>query len=107
MGGWGGDGAACDVGEGGHAELGAAVAAGGDLVHLGELVPGAGQADLQSFGLAEPAGRFGLGDAGGQVAADLGEAGPLGGVRAQQRAAQAGLTERILSWIASPPRRWA
>ena len=29
MGGWGGDGAACDVGEGGHAELGTVVAAGG------------------------------------------------------------------------------
>ena len=37
----GGDGAACDVGEGGHAELGAAVAAGGDLVHLGKLGAGA------------------------------------------------------------------
>ena len=93
MGGWGGDGTAGDVGEGGQAELGAAVAAGGDLVHLGEFVPGAGQADLQSFGLAEPAGRFGLGDAGGQVAADLSEAGPLGGVGAQQRASQAGFSE--------------
>ena len=67
------------------------VAAGGDLVHLGELVPGAGEADLQSLGLAEPAGRFGLSDAGGQVAADLSEAGTLGGVGAQQRAAQAGV----------------
>ncbi len=93
MGGGGGDGAAGDVGEGGQAELGAAVAAGGDLIHLGELVPGAGQADLQSFGLAEPAGRFGLGDTGGQVAADLSKARPLGGVGAQQRAAQAPLTE--------------
>jgi hypothetical protein len=86
MGGWGGDGVAGDVGEGGHAELGAVVAAGGDLVHLGELVPGAGQADFQSFGLAEPVMVFGFGDAVGQVAADLGEAGPLGGVGAQQRA---------------------
>ena len=49
------------------------------------------QADFQSFGFAEPAGRFGFGDTGGQVAADLSEAGPLGGVRAQQRAAQAGV----------------
>ncbi len=89
MGGWSGDDAAGDVGEGGHAELGAVVAAGGDLVHLGEFVPGAGQADLQSLGLAEPAGRFGLSDTAGQVAADLSEAGPLGGVGAQQRAAQA------------------
>ncbi len=63
--------------------MGAAVAAGGDLVHLGELVPGAGQADLQSLGLAEPAGCFGFGDPGGQVAADLSEPGPLGGVGAQ------------------------
>ena len=93
MGDWGGDGAAGDVGEGGQAELGAAVAAGGDLIHLGELVPGAGQADLQSFGLAEPAGRFGLSDTGGQVVADLSQAGPLGGVGAQQRTAQAPLTE--------------
>src|SRR2546430_15017547 len=90
MGGWGGDGAACDVGEGGHAELGAAVAAGGDLVHLGKLVPGAGQADFQSFGFAEPAGRFGLSDTGGQVAADLSEAGALGGGRGQQGGAPGG-----------------
>ncbi len=89
MGGGVGDGTAGDVGEGGQAELGAAVAAGGDLIHLGELVPGAGQADLQPFGLAEPAGRFSLGDTGGQIAADLQEAVALGGIGAQQRAAQA------------------
>ena len=59
-------------------------------------MPGTGQADLQSLGLAEPAGRFGLRDTGGQAGADLSEAGPLGGVGAQQRAAQAGLTEMIL-----------
>ena len=75
-----GDGAGCDVGEGGYPEVGSAVAAGGDLVHLGEFLAGAGQADLQSFGFAEPVMLLGLGDAGGEVAADGFQAGPLGGV---------------------------
>jgi len=49
-----GDGAAGGVGEGGDAEADGGGAAGGDLVHLGEFVPGAGQADFQAFGFAEP-----------------------------------------------------
>jgi hypothetical protein len=55
-----GDGSSGDVGECGHAEsdLGAA---GGDLVHLGELDSGAGEADLESLGFAEPVVLFGLG----------------------------------------------
>ena len=69
-----GDGAGCDVGEGGYPEVGSAVAAGGDLVHLGEFLAGAGQADLQSFGFA---------DAGDQVVADFGQPRPLGGLGAQ------------------------
>lgn len=54
---------------------------------------GAGEADAESFDLAEPAFAFGLGDAGEQVVADLFQ--PCAGsrVRAQQRAAQALLTE--------------
>jgi len=39
---------------------------------------------------------LGFGDPGGQVVADVEQAGLLGGVGAQQRAAQAGLTEMIL-----------
>ena len=50
-------------------------------VDLGELVFGAGEADLEAFDFAEPAFAFGFGDAGDQVVADLGEAGPLGGIR--------------------------
>jgi len=46
---------------------------GGDLVHLGEFRAGAGETDLQAFGFAEPAVRFGFGDAGEQVVADLDE----------------------------------
>jgi hypothetical protein len=52
---------------------------------LGEFVLGAGEADLQSFDLAEPALAFGFGDAGGEVVADLGESVALGGVVAADR----------------------
>ena len=55
------------------------------------LSRGAGEADLQPLGLAEPAWPLGLGDAGGQVAADLGRAVALCGVGPQQRAPQAGV----------------
>ena len=93
----GGAGAAGDVGKGWDAELNGLAAAGADLVHLRELGPGAGQAYLQPFGFAEPAVRFGFGDAGDEVDADLREAVPGGWVRPQKRAAQAALTEMILS----------
>jgi hypothetical protein len=63
--------------------LDGAVAAGGDLVHLGELRAGAGEADLQALGFAEPALGFGFGDSGDEVVADLFEAGPGGRVGAQ------------------------
>lgn len=87
--GWVRAGAAGGVGEGGDAELGGVVTAGGDLVHLGEFGAGAGEADFQSFGFAEPVVGFGFGDAGDEVVADLDQAGPGGGVGAQQWAAQA------------------
>ena len=90
---WGrvGDGAAGGGGEGGHAEVGAGVVAGADLVHLAEFVAGAGEADFESFGFAEPVVLLGFGDAVVQVGADGLQAGSLGGVGAQQRAAQAGV----------------
>jgi hypothetical protein len=47
-------------------------------VYLGEFVVGAGEADLESFDLAQPAFAFGFGDAGGGVVADLGDVGSLG-----------------------------
>jgi hypothetical protein len=53
-------------------------------VDLGELVLGAGEADLEALDLAEPAFAFGLGDAVVQVVPDLLKAGPLGGVRPQE-----------------------
>ena len=59
----------------------------GDLLHLGEFGVRAGEADLQSFGLAVPAARFGFGDAGEEIVADLFKARPGGGVGSQQRAA--------------------
>ena len=49
-------------------------------VDLGEFVFGSGEADLESFDFAGPAFAFGFGDAGDEVVADLGDAGPLGGV---------------------------
>jgi hypothetical protein len=79
--------AAGSVGEGGDAELDGLVAAGGDLVHLGELGAGAGEADFQSFGFTEPAVGLGLGDAGDEVVADLDQAGSGGGVGPQEWAA--------------------
>ncbi|MGH3406271.1 MAG: hypothetical protein ACRDRJ_27795 [Streptosporangiaceae bacterium] len=88
----GGDGAACDVGEGGHAQLDRR-AAGGELVELGEFLPGGGEADFQALGLAEPAFALGFLDAGGQVVAQGSQPGPLGWVRAQQRTSDALLTE--------------
>src|SRR5689334_17979995 len=65
--------------EGGHSESDRAGGAGAP-VDLGELVFSAGEADLESFGFAEPAFAVGFGDAGGEVVADLGDAVPLGGV---------------------------
>ena len=56
------------------------------LVHLGEFGVRAGEADFEALGLAEPAVVFGLGDAGEQVFADLGEPLPLGRIGSQQAA---------------------
>jgi hypothetical protein len=70
------------------------------------FVVGADEADLESFGLAEPAFAVGFGDAGGEVVADLGDAVALSGVWPVHGAPQAALTEMILSWDASRPRRW-
>jgi len=100
-------GAAGSFGEGGDAELDGLAAASHDLVHLGELGAGTGEADLQSFGLSEPAAGLGFGDTGDEVVADLDQAVPGGRVWPQERAAQGALTETILSWDASPPRRGA
>jgi hypothetical protein len=58
--------------EGRHAESDEGWGAGA-AVDLGELVLGAGEADLESFGFAEPAFAVGFGDAGGEVVADLGD----------------------------------
>ena len=75
------------VGEAGDAELDGFGAAGADLVYLGEFGVRAGEADLETLGLAVPAVVFGFGDAGDEVAADLfqpcGAAGP--GRRSGQR----------------------
>ena len=78
------DGAARDVGECGHAEVDGLVLAAQGRVDLGELVLGAGEADLQPLDLAEPAFTLGLGDAVVQVGADLLEPAALGGVRPQE-----------------------
>ncbi len=92
MGGRRGDGAADRMA--GHSEVdNGAVAAGGDLVHLGEFLIGGGKADLQALGFASPAFALGFADAGGQVVADLGQPWLLGGVGPQQRAADVPLTE--------------
>jgi hypothetical protein len=77
----------------GHSQVdGGCPAAGGDLIHLGELVAGGGEADPQARGFAGPAFALGFADAGGQVVADLRQPWPLRGVGPQQRAADACLT---------------
>jgi len=43
-------------------------------VDLGEFALGSGEADLEPFGLAEPAFAFGFGDACREVVTDLSEA---------------------------------
>jgi hypothetical protein len=73
-------GAAGQIGEGGHAELDGAGLTLASGVDLGELVFGAGEADFESFDLAEPALAFGFGDAGVQVVADLFQPASLGGI---------------------------
>ena len=80
-------GASGGVGEAGDAELDGFGAAGADLVHLVEFGVGAGEADLEAFGLSVPAVRFGFGDAGDEVVADLFQPGFGDRIRAQQRAA--------------------
>jgi hypothetical protein len=62
-------------------------------VDLGEFFLGSGEADVEALDFAEPALAVGFGDAGYQVVADLGDAGPLGGVWPVQGAPQAPLTE--------------
>ena len=97
-----GAGARKDAGECGHAELDRGGLPPQGRVDLGELVVGAGEADLQAFGFAGPALEFGFGDAVVQVGADLLQPGALGWVWPQERAPDAGLTEMIL--IACPDR---
>ena len=60
-----------------------------DSVHAGELLFGCGDADLNAFELAEPAFSFSFQASLREVDADLFEPGPLGGVGAQHRAADA------------------
>lgn len=62
-----------------------------ELPHLGELLSGAGEADLQSFDLAEPASFGGLAYPFVQVGDDLGEAHGLGRVGPEYRASKAGV----------------
>jgi hypothetical protein len=69
----------------------------GTLVDLGEFGLCADEADPQPFDLAVPAFPLGLGDASDQVVSDFDEAGALGGVRAQQRTADAPLLHLLRS----------
>jgi hypothetical protein len=73
-------GAAGGLGETGYPEVHGGAATGGDLVHLGELAAGAGEADFQALSFAVPPVGFGFGDAGQEVVVDLGEAVAFGGV---------------------------
>ena len=92
----GGDGLSGDLGECGHAQVDGCTAVSGDLVHLVELVFGGGAAEGEAIHVPGPAVGGGFGDPGGEVVADLRQPGASGRVWAQQRAADAGLTEMIL-----------
>jgi len=82
------------VGAGWDAELdGLSGSGAGHLLDLGEFGAGSGEADLEAFDFAEPSFAAGFFDPGQQVLADIEEALALGWVGAQQRAAQAPLTE--------------
>lgn len=83
-------GAASGLAEGGDAEVDGGGPA-GSFLNVGELGFGRGEADAQASGFANPALVFGLGDASGQVVADLFQPWALGGVDAQQGAADAGV----------------
>src|SRR6516225_5232919 len=80
-----------DVGKGGHPELDGAGSVTERGVDLGELVVGAGQADLQSLHFSGPALASGLGDAVVEVAADLLQAGALRWGWPQERASDTGV----------------
>lgn len=67
----------------------------GAFVDLGEFVVSAGETDLESFDLAEPAFPFGFDDPGDEVVADLYETVALGGVRPEHGAADVPLTEIV------------
>ena len=62
-------------------------------IELAELLLGAGQADLETFDLAESAFRLGFGDSGDQAVADLGKPCPLGRVRSEERASDTSVPE--------------
>jgi hypothetical protein len=64
----GGDGAASDVGEAGHAKVDGR-APPGEFIELGDLLPRGSETDLQALGLAEPAFVLGFADAGLEVVA--------------------------------------
>jgi hypothetical protein len=73
-------GASDGAAEGGHAEVGDAVA-GGDLLHGLEFLLGGFESCFQPCDFSEPALAAGLGDAGFEVVADLGQPGFLGWIR--------------------------
>jgi hypothetical protein len=85
----------CGQGRGGGVAIGRKAEADGlgpageGELDLGELVVGGGKADLEPFGFAGPALALGLGDAGGQVAADVLQSLFLGGVNPQEGAPDA------------------
>jgi hypothetical protein len=91
---FGGEGGGGDVAVGGDAEVDVLGSAGGGGVGLGDFAGGGGEADLESFGFAGPAFAFGFGDAGVEVVADLLQSVALGGVDAQEGAA-----EQECSWM--------
>src|ERR1022692_38827 len=77
-----------------HSQVDGGSAAGGDVVHLGELVFGGGQVCFAAFGLAELPAVLGFFDSHCEVQDDLGKVDFLGGIRAKEGASQASVFVR-------------
>ncbi|WP_326718289.1 hypothetical protein OHT59_01295 [Streptomyces sp. NBC_00243] len=65
------------------------------FVDLGELLPGSGEAYLETFHLSKPPFAVGFVDAGEEVVVNLHEAMPLFGIRSQEGTSQVPLTELV------------
>jgi hypothetical protein len=82
-------------------------ASGGEAAHGFKFLCGCGHGGLDRGNLTEPALFPGFLEPVAEVGVDFFQSWHLSWVNSKEGASDASLTEMILSWIASPPRRWA